>query len=268
MGSNAPPPPDYGGAAAQMGRNSIANVNAQTGQNRASTNTGFGSTSWTPGQTHYVPYDPSTNSGGDWVTDPSTQESTGLNAPLTQAQGMSQEQLLQGLGQPLDTGTSARDQAVSAMYGAEAQQLNPQWALNDEATQAQLSNEGLSPTSEAARATTNMEGLAKNQAYSQALANAQQLGNQAQGITYGENVQSRELPFQELQGLLGLEAQPNYSQAGLAQTPDSLGAMGLQGNYQLGQQQINNQQVGSETAGLMNLFGSLIGAAGKAAGSG
>jgi hypothetical protein len=242
VGSNAPPPPDYTGAANTAAAASKANTQAQTQANRPNQNTGFASGQWTQ------------NPDGSWT------QNVGLNGQLGQAQGMSQEQLLQGLGQPLDTGESARQQAVGNMYGAETANLDPQFRLAHEQTDAALANEGLAPTSEAARAQQNQLGQQENQAYAGARANAEQLGNQAQQLTYEQNVNSRELPLQELQGMLGLEAQPGFQGAGVAQAPDLLGAAAAAGNYGLQANQQNNQLMGALGSGAGQLFGSFMGA--------
>lgn len=236
IGSKAPPPPDYQAAAQQQAAASQQNVGAQTQANRANQNTGFGGVQWTQ--------DPKT---GQWT------QTAGLNGPLAGAQGEAQNSLLSALGQPIDTGSSARDQAVSAMYNAQTAYLDPQFRQAQQAEQAQLANQGLAPTSEAARAANNAFGQQQNQAYAGALANAQQLGNQAQQITFGENLAARQEPLQELGSLLGLEGQQGYNQAGLAESPQYLAAaMGL-GNYNLGAAQMQNQAMGSLGSGLGSL---------------
>jgi hypothetical protein len=191
---------------------------------------------------------------GQWT------ENVGLEGPLGGAQGEAANTLEQNLGTPLDTGEQARTNAVNAMYGSETAVLDPRMRQQKEASDATLANEGLSPTSEGARAQENAESQSENQAYAGARANAEQVGNEAQQITFGENVTQQQLPLQELSQMLGLEAQPGFQGAGVAQTPEYLAAaMGL-GNYQLGANQQNNALLGSMGQGAGQLISGAMGA--------
>ena len=227
MGNKAPSAPDYKGAAA-------GDLNSQ----RPNQNTGTGSIGWSQ--------DPKT---GQWT------QTSSLNGALSGAQGDASSQYAANLKTKMDDGVAARDKATSQVYSAEAAQLDPQWRLKNQQSDAQLANQGLDPTSAASRAQHTQMSQDQNQAYSQARSNAEQIGNQAQQITYGENLQSRELPMQELQGMLGLENQQGYQG-----TPEQLTAAMGQGNYGLAANQQNNALAGSIGSGIGSMAGAAMGA--------
>lgn len=241
MGKQAPPPPNYQGAAQQQAQSSQQNVGAQTTANRANQTNALGATSqWT--------VDPAT---GQW-----TQQSS-LGGPLGQAAGSLEQQVMQGAGQPLDNGLQAGQQAAQTLYGSERAMLDPQWQQASEQNQAQLANQGLDPTSAAARAQNNQFNAAQNQAYSQAMGNAMQLLPQEQQVTFGENLAQRQLPLQQLGALQGLAGQSGYNAAGLAEPMQALEAANLGGNYGLQAANFNAQQMGELGQGIGGLMTSL-----------
>jgi hypothetical protein len=138
-GGEAPPPPDYQGAAEATGR-----------ENRPNQYTPFGSTTWTTGP------------------DGRPVQTTGLAPGLQGAIGGMQGQLSNAWNIPLDTGAQARDRAEGAIYGRETSRLDPMFAQREQTMNASLANQGLDPGSAAAQTTRDQFGRDRNDAYQQA----------------------------------------------------------------------------------------------------
>jgi hypothetical protein len=218
----APPMPDYKGAAEATAAGSQASINAQTGANRPNQNTPFGFSNWSQ--------DPAT---GKWS------QSTGFNGPLAgAAEGLEGQIANQG---PLDTGTQARDQAIKSAYGQATSRLDPQWGQRDEGLEAQLAAKGLAPGSEAYQRSRADFSRDRNDAYTSAMASAVGQGTAAQQATFGENLAAQNNPYQQLGALHGLSQTPGFTGAGAYQPANYLGAAGLAGNYGLQSTQMNNQ---------------------------
>src|SRR5436305_15124702 len=98
-GNDAPPPPDYKGAAEATGR-----------ENRPDQYTPFGSTTW--------------STGADGRPVPSTDVSQGMQGAMSGMQGKPSS----ARGTPLDPGAHARNSAENAIYGREPSRLDPQFA--------------------------------------------------------------------------------------------------------------------------------------------
>lgn len=241
FGKGAPAPPNYSGAAQSQAGASQANTQSQTQANRADQSSPFASTNWT--------FNPQT---GQWS------QSNTLNGPLGQAGNELEQQAAANFGTPLDTGTQARDKAITAAYNQATSRLDPRFAQQDEALKAQEAQQGLDPNSEAARTANEEESRTKNDAYQQAMEGAIGQGTAAQEATFGENMAARNAPLQEMAGLEGLMKQPGYANAGRAESPQDLAAQIALGNYELPATQMTNQSNADIIGGFGQLFSSFI----------
>jgi hypothetical protein len=131
------------------------------------------------------------------------------------------------------------------------------WQQRQREQQGQLINQGLDPASLAGNeATANFE-RARTDAYQTALRDASRTGAERQALTFGQNIQARNQPYQELGSMQGLLNMPGFNAANAAQPTNYLGAgMGMGG---LGAQQYQAQQnkKGNTMGGLGSLGGGL-----------
>ena len=206
-GSGAPSAPDFTTAAQRQAQASGQAVGAQTLANRPNQVNAFGTTTnWTQGP------------NGQWT------QTQSLGGPLAGAASSLEGQVAQSAASPLDNGTSVRDQAINATYGQMASRLDPIFAQREESERARLANQGLDPGTEGYNNQWGNFERARNDAYTSALNSAVTNANQAQALTFGENLAAKQLPYQQLGALGGFTGQPSFLGAGLAQTPNYLGA--------------------------------------------
>lgn len=256
---SAPAAPNYTGAAQQQAASSQQVTGQQTLANRPNQTNAFGSNvSWQQGP------------DGSWT------QTQGFGGPLGGAVNSLQGQAAQNFSTPfsfgqfgqMDTGTAARDQAISGAYNQATSRLDPQWAQRSQQMSSQLANQGLDPNSQAARAAQLQFNQGRNDAYGSAMNNAIAQGTAAQQATFGENMQARQqaeqealtqrnMPLQEMQALQGLTAMPQFNQAGAAQATQYLPAAIAQGNYQLPAWEAQNQANADFWGGLTKFAGSV-----------
>jgi hypothetical protein len=212
-GGEAPAAPDF-----------MAAANEQTRANRPNQEGPFGSTEWTQ------------DANGNWTQ----------NVSLTPGLNDATQNLIGGLSGQLDP-TAARDAAIEAAYGQATSRLDPQWQQRTEATNTQLSNQGLTPGSRAYDAAQQNMNMARNDAYSQALYNAHTgAGNAAFGQSLAANMQ----PYQQLGAIQNL-SRPN----GFMPGADLTGALAQQYGAAL-------QGYGIDQAGKNSKLGGAAGLAG------
>lgn len=228
--------PDYFGSAYQQSQAGQQNVNSQTAANRPNQTNAYGSQQ----QWSYGP-------------DGQLQLNQSFGGALGQAGQNYQQQFLQNSQTPLDNGSAARDSAITGAYGQATSRLNPQFAQQGDALNAQLANQGLSPGTAAYRTAQQQFGQQKNDAYSSAMNGAIAQGTAAQQATFGENLAAQQYPLQQLQGMQGFLGQAGFNSAGMAQAPNYLGAAQNAGNYQLGQASNSNQVLGDVAGGVAQL---------------
>lgn len=256
MGKQAPPSPNYQGAAQQQAQSSAQNVAQQTAQNRPNQTNAFGgSVTWGIGP------------------DGQPTQTQSFGGPLGQATQGLMGQAAANFGTPfsfngpaLTNGDDARNQAITAAYGQATSRLDPQWKQREQQMQTQLANQGLDPSSEAYKNAMGELGRERNDAYSSAMNGAIGQGTEAGNAifnqsllgrqnTWNEAMQQRGLPLQELQGLGGLLGQAGFNSAGLADATQYLPAAMAQGNYGLQQWQAQNQANADIAGGAGNLLG-------------
>jgi hypothetical protein len=215
----ADPMPDYKGAAEATGR-----------ENRPNQYTPFASTQWTTGP------------------DGRPVQTTGLAPGMQGAMTGMQGQLSSAWGTPLDTGAQARDRAENAIYGREASRLDPMWQQREQGMNASLANQGLDPGSAAAQATRDQFGRARNDAYQQAQYGAITGGGQEASRQQAMDLQSRMAPLQGMAGLRSLMQMPGFQPGA-----NYLAAAGMQGQYQLGSKELQNQAMADYWNGITGM---------------
>ncbi len=265
MGSSAPASPDYKGAAEATADSSKANVAAQTQANRPNQNNGMAASQWTQGP------------DGQWNQNTTMQGGLGAaqGGLMEQASGLSNGMDWSKFGQ-LGNGDAARNQAIQASYDQAASRLGPQWEQRGQQMTSSLANSGLDPNSQAARNAQHQFMQGRNDAYGSAMNSAIQNGNQAQALTFGQNLQSRQqaisealrargMSLDELKQLQGLAQQSGFQGAQGADATNYLGASAAQGNYDMNAWNAENQADADKLKAIFGAASAVGGLAAKAA---
>lgn len=192
---------------------------AQSASNHVNQSGPFGGTSWAQGP------------DGRWT------QSQSFGGPLGDLSKSLQSQALASMGSPMDNGSAARDQAISSMYGQARSRLDPQWDQREQQVRAQLAGQGLDPDSEAGRQAMGQFGRDRNDAYTSAMNGAIGMGNQAQALTFNENMAARQMPLEEMMQMRGLI---NPGQLSLGGGTPYLQATGMFNDYNLQNAQQQN----------------------------
>ena len=155
-------------------------------------------------------------------------------------------------GQPLDTGMASWDKASSLIN----QRLQPQIQRENEASDAQLANQGIMQGSQAYNNAKTLLSQQHNDLNNQ----AQLAGLQAQNQFFNQGVTASNLPLAQL-GAFKQATTPTYvspyQQAAVA-GPDYLGAYGLQNQTNIANQNMAQNQSNAWLNGLGGLGQSLI----------
>lgn len=225
------PPTDFGQSAAAQGQANQQAVNQQTQANRPDQQNGFGGVTWKQGP------------DGQWT------QSASLNPQLGGALSSLQGQAAANASHPMDNGSAARDQAISAAYGQATSRLDPRFRQQDQLQASELANQGLDPNSAAYRNAMSQYGQQKNDAYNQALFSAIGQGTQAQEATFNENMAAQMAPYQQMSALQGYQNNmPGFAAAGASQgTPWLQAAEAAAG--MLDKTNTQNSQNGADAAG-------------------
>lgn len=259
MGSGMPAPQNFGQAAQQQGDASRANVNAQTAANRPNQSNPWASSTWTQGP------------NGQW------QQSTQFTGPLGDLNNSLQQQAAQAMSQPfslsglpeLTDGAQAREQAINAAYGSATSRLDPAFQQREGDLRNRLLGQGLTEGSEAYNNAFQQLGRERTDAYGQAMNSAIGQGAQAGQALFAQSLAGRQnamaealrargQAFSELGGLQSLTQQQGFMGAGMAQTPDFLGAAGMQGAQDWGRYQYDQQQLADIIGGGAQLAGQVL----------
>ena len=151
-------------------------------------------------------------------------------------------------GTPLDTGMASWDKASGLIN----QRLQPQIERENQASDAQLANQGIMPGSQAYTTAKTLLGQQHNDLSNQ----AQLAGLSAQNQFFNQGVTASNLPLAQL-GAFKTATTPNYvspyQQQGVA-GPDYLSAYGLQNQNDIAKQ---NLEVNKQN-GLINAAGGLV----------
>jgi hypothetical protein len=205
---SGPPKPDFTAAA-----------NKQTQQNRPNTSTNWNSQTWTQGP-----------DGRPMLTQGATGEAANAFANLQH--GMNQASQMDPM--------SMYQNAFNGVYNQQTARLDPMWSQRENAFDAKMANQGLSPGMEAQNNASRNFGQARNDAYGQAFQNAFGMGNQA------------------VQTQLAINKQPFDEYASLVNSTNTAPHYNAPGNYQQAAQDqygadLNSYNAGQ--AGLENLIG-------------
>jgi hypothetical protein len=226
---NAPAPPDYMGLANQQAAFSQQNTNQQTLANRPNQSNPYASSTWTQGP------------NGEWS------QQTAFNGPLAGANASLQQQAANNLSTPfslsslgtLGTGDDARNQAITGAYNQATSRLDPAFQQRENALRTRLQNQGLQEGSAAFKNAMSQFGNERNDAYTSAMNMAIGQGTAAGDSVFRNNLASRQqgleellrqrnMPLAEMQQMNALTGMQGFNQAGRAETPNLLGAAGMQ----------------------------------------
>lgn len=232
-------PPTYASPGSGQGASQYQQAaEGQANQSHVGLNGQFGSSGWSQ--------DPKT---GAWT------QSQSLNGPLGGAAAGLEGQIANQA--PLDYGLQSQQNAANSAYSQATSRLDPQFAQQGEQLQSQLASQGLDPGTDAAKNAQGNFDRAKTDAYQTAQNNAWGQGLAAQQQSFGQSVQAQQAPYQHLQSLAQLLG--GAQGVGSAQSPDYLAAMGLQGNFNLGQANQQNQAQGQGYQAIGSGVGALAG---------
>lgn len=171
-----------------------------------------------------------------WSMDPSTgqfSQTLGLNPTLQGAATGFEQQLGQA------SSPDARNSVINALYGQQTSRLDPMWNQREQGMNTGMANQGLSPGDFAYNQQQGNFGRSRNDAYQTAANNATLMGGQ-------EQQRQQQMAMGGLQGLQGLMQMPNAPQGA-----NQLAAAGMQGQYGLAGQQMNNQAAADYWSAIM-----------------
>lgn len=254
-GKSAPPQPDYRGAALEQAQAGKENLTQQTWANRPTVNTPWGQQSWESGSTT----DPATGQPvTQWTQNitlsPEQQAAQSAQADITQGRSEAAKTLLgqstEAFQKPFDwAGQPAVPGSVSdaqkGAYQTMSAALEPGRSRAVSSLDTKLANMGLPMGSEAYKNAQRDQGDIFAQQDKQVLAQAMGEGRsdvatqqQMRQAGIAEEAQRRGMTLNELNALLtgqqvSMPQMPGFSQAGVAQAPNLLGAAQSAGDYGL-----------------------------------
>jgi len=272
-----PAVPDYKGAAEAEAASSMANLQYQTMANRPNAYMpGGGSVEWVP------PTEP----GGQWTQRTTLGAADQAALESQQRLGAARSSLGETmfgraqteLGTPADWSSlpgapdanAARQQAVDATYSQAQSRLDPQWNQRAEGLRTQLLNEGLRPGMQGYDQRMQEFERGRTDAYDTAMRTsilagepvaAGEFSRGLQGRQQGvaEMLQKRGTTLNEINALLGGQQvetpqMPGFSQSGVAESPDYMGAATNQYGGTLDQYNAQQAQTQNRNASLLALL--------------
>lgn len=257
--SDAPPPPDYAGAAKETAAGNLEAAQQATKANRINTYTPYGNLTYAQD-----PNDPdkwtstvSLSPTGQALLDQQNKTSLGLG----NLQDAATARVGATLGSPMPSAydpTKATNNAADLISG----RLLPQQQRDRADLETQLANQGIMPGSEAYTRAMDQIGRDQNDARQQAQLQGITLGQSQQGQQYAQEVANRNMPMNELNAIrTGAQVtNPTFQQSPQQATTsgaDMLGAANGLNQYNLG---LYNSKVGQQNA-LLGTAGQLGGAA-------
>lgn len=292
---SSPPPPDYTGAAQAQAAASKEAVTAQTWANRPTQNTPWGTSSWdtktvkdpTTGQdvTHWTE---------NISITPETQAALDSQMAIQQGRSQLAESMFprmqNELGTAMDwsqygdpTGLSTnpeqyRQQAIDNAMQQFESRADPRYARMEDQLRTRMANQGITQGSEAYNQAMEEFGQGREDAYRQAQMSAIGMGGaEAQrmqgmdiaGTDYAnkirqqqmtEEMQQRGFSMNEINAALtgqqvAMPQMPGFQNAGLAQTPNLLGAAQSQYDAALGASNASNAQAGQTMGTVASVAG-------------
>ena len=262
---DAPPAPDYTGAAVATAQGNADAARIAAKANRVSQYTPYGNLVYTSG----INGDPD-----QWRADvqlsPQQQEllnrQNETSVGLAGLQGKGLEYVSNMLDQPFDTGKLPGEQINAGQTAQEAimSRLNPQFAQNEEMLRTRLANQGIAPGTEAWNNEFRTFQQGRNDAYTQAALQGMNIGQQARQQALQEQAFLRNEPLNTLNAVrTGAQVtNPTFSnvpQQATTQGPNYLQA--AQSQYGADLANYNAQQQGQNAmmSGLFSLGGAALG---------
>jgi hypothetical protein len=265
----APPPPDYVGAAQATAQGNLDAARAATAANRVNQITPYGSLTYKQSGTD--PY------GNPMWT--STQELSPAQQRIMEQQAGLSSGLLNTAQQGLDYAgnlmarpgidTSKLPQVginPGEMYSdAIMRRLQPQLTQEKSAFDAQMANQGIATNSEAYANAKRQFDQTQNDRLTAAQVGGINTGLNANQQAFAQQGYNQMQPINVINALrTGSQVQApswvNAANQATTQGPDILGATGQQYNAQLAQTNANNAGISNFTSGLMNMGGQWLGA--------
>lgn len=266
---DAPPPPDYVGAAKETAQGNLDMARAATAANRVNQITPYGSLTYK-------------QSGTDQYGNPtwtSTQELAPAQQKIMEQQAGLSSGLLNTAQQGLDYAgnlmarpgidTSKLPQVginPGEMYSdAIMRRLQPQLAQEKGQFDAQMANQGIATNSEAYANAKRQFDQTQNDRLTAAQIGGMNTGLNANQQAFAQAGYNQMQPINVINALrTGSQVQApswvNAANQATTQGPDILGATGQQYNAQVAQTNANNAGLSNFTTGLMNMAGAKLGA--------
>jgi hypothetical protein len=264
----APPPPDYRGAAQETAQGNLDMARAATAANRVNQVTPYGNLTYT-------------QSGQDSYGNPmwtATQELSPEQEQIRMQQAGLSSGLLTTAQKGLDYAgnilerpgidTSKLPQVginPGEMYSdAIMRRLQPQLQMEKSAFDAQMANQGIATNSEAYANAKRQFDQTQNDRLTSAITGGMNVGLNANQQAFSQAGYNQMQPINVINALrTGSQVQaPNFvnsANQATTQGPDILGATGQQYNAQLAQTNANNAAAGGFMGGLMNMGASYLG---------
>ena len=150
------------------------------------------------------------------------------------------------------------NQAVNGAFQSTMGLLNPQFALQNTNLNTTLTDRGLPFGGDAWNNATAAQQLTQDQATNAAAGQAVGVGNQEQAQLFGQSLAANQLPYQELQQVLGMSPTSSLlsSAPNATYSPSTISPTNVSGNvYQSYQDQLNayNQQMNNLTTGALGV---------------
>lgn len=215
-------------------------IGAQTQANRPNINSNWGGQNWTQG------------ADGSW------QMHNTLNPALQGAADGYMSQFRQGVANPVDDGSAARQQTTQAAWNQARSRLDPMFKQRETSMNSDLLNRGLDTGSEANRTEQGNFSRERNDTYQGAMNNAAGLGAAAQNSVFGQNMEARALPMQQMQGLYSFGGTPQFNGAGAWQPEQYVNADRYAYDAANGRADINNRQTADMVKGWSGAVGGMI----------
>lgn len=254
--SDAPPPPDYAGAANATAAGNLEASKYATKANRADQYTPYGSSTWQNIGDDRWAQSINLTPEGQALLDQQNKTSANLSGlqdtafqgvKAQQAAGWNDANLVQS---PFNPGETAQDAIMRRMQ--------PQLARSRASAETRLANQGIQQGSEAWKNAQSDIGMQENDAYSQAALQGIQTGQQArqQGIQEQQYFNSRDLNQLNALRTGAQVTNPTFGSYAQQQTtagPDMLGATTQGYNAALGGVNAANAGAASTTSGIAAL---------------
>lgn len=261
---DAPPAPDYTGAAEATAAGNLDAARVAAKANRVSQYTPYGNIIYTPGvngDQDQWRADVTLSPAQQYLLDRQNQTSMGLADTMNQGVDYVQDMM----ANPFDQSALPREMVNSDQTGQDAimSRLQPQIEQDREALASQLANQGITLGSEAWQNAQRQQGQKENDLRTQAALRGIDIGQQARQQAIQEQAFFRNEPINTLNAVrTGAQVQsPTFSgtpQQATTGGPDLLGGVGSQYSSALGQANAEAAAKSNQAAGAASLIAALF----------